>query len=63
LIASPIAYYLMDGWLQDFAYKIKISWWVFALTGGLAMIITLLTIGFQSVKSAMANPIKSLRTE
>jgi len=63
LIASPIAYYLMNGWLQDFTYKIKISWWVFALTGGIAMIITLLTIGFQSVKSAMANPVKSLRTE
>ena len=63
LITSPIAYYIMDDWLQDFAYKIKISWWVFLLTGSIAMLITLLTIGFQSIKAAMANPVKSLRTE
>ena len=63
LITSPIAYYIMDDWLQDFAYKIKISWWVFLLTGSIALLITLLTIGFQSIKAAMANPVKSLRTE
>lgn len=63
IISSPIAYYLMNGWLQDFAYKIKISWWVFVLTGSIAMLITILTIGFQSIKSARANPVKSLRTE
>jgi len=63
VIASPIAYYFMDSWLKDFSYKIRIHWWVFILTGVLAMFITFLTIGFQSIKSAMANPAKSLRTE
>lgn len=63
VIASPLAYFLMQRWLQDFAYKIEISWWIFAAAGGAAMIITLLTVSFQSVKSAIANPVKSLRTE
>ncbi|MFP2995201.1 ABC transporter permease [Spongiivirga sp. MCCC 1A20706] len=63
VIASPIAYFLMNQWLEEFAYKIDISWWVFALAGGAAMIITLFTVGFQSIKSAVANPVKSLRTE
>ncbi len=63
LIASPIAYYFMDRWLQGFAYKIQIPWWVFVLTGGFALTITLLTVCFQSIKSAVSNPVKSLRTE
>lgn len=63
LVASPIAYYFMQRWLEDFTYRIDIQWWVFALAGGFAMVITLLTVGFQSVKSAVANPVKSLRTE
>ncbi len=63
LIASPIAYYFMQDWLEDFTYRIEIKWWVFALTGGFAVIITFLTVGFQSLKSAVANPVKSLRTE
>lgn len=63
IIASPLAYYLLQNWLQDFAYKINIHWSVFALAGGFALIITLLTVGFQSVKSAIVNPVKSLRTE
>lgn len=63
LIASPIAYYLMQGWLEDFTYRIDIEWWVFALAGGFALLITVLTVSFQSVKSALANPVKSLRTE
>ncbi len=62
-IAVPIAYLLMDRWLQDYTYRIDIKWWVFALAGGCAMFITLLTVGFQSLKSAVANPIKSLKTE
>ena len=62
-IAIPIAYYLMQLWLQDFTYRIAIEWWVFALAGGFALIITFITVGFQSVKSAIANPVKSLRTE
>jgi len=63
LIASPIAYYFMQRWLEDFTYRIDIEWWVFVLAGGFAFVITLLTVGFQSLKSAVANPVKSLRTE
>lgn len=63
LIASPIAWYAMDKWLQDFAYKIDIEWWVFALAGGLAVGIALLTISVQSIKAALTNPVKSLRAE
>jgi len=63
VIASPLAWYLMDGWLQGFAYKISIGWWVFALAGLLAVGIALLTVSFQSVKAALTNPVKSLRTE
>ncbi|MDC6362182.1 MULTISPECIES: FtsX-like permease family protein [Flavobacteriaceae] len=63
LIASPVAYYFMAEWLSDFAYHIAIPLWAFALAGILAMLVTLLTIGFQALKSAMTNPVKSLRTE
>ncbi len=63
VIASPIAYYAMNRWLQDFAYKIDIEWWVFALAGLLAVSIALLTVSFQSIKAALMNPVKSLRTE
>ncbi len=63
LIASPIAYFFMQRWLEDFTYRIDIQWWVFVLAGAFALLITLLTIGVQSIKSAMANPVKSLRTE
>ena len=63
VIASPIAYYFMDGWLQDFAYKISISWWVFVFTALLSVVIALTTIGLQAIRAAMANPVKSLRTE
>jgi putative ABC transport system permease protein len=63
VIASPIAYYVMHKWLQDFAYRIDISWGVFALAGFLALLIALLTVSFQAVKAAVANPVKSLRTE
>lgn len=63
LIASPIAYYLMNYWLQDYIYRIDIEWWVFASAGFVAGFIALLTIIFQAVKVATANPIKSLRTE
>ncbi|GAB3489543.1 ABC transporter permease [Spirosoma knui] len=62
-IASPLAWYATHRWLQAFAYKVDISWWVFAATGCLAVGIAVLTIGFQSLKAAMANPVKSLRTE
>jgi putative ABC transport system permease protein len=63
VIASPIAYYAMHRWLQDFAYRVDINWWVFALAGLPAVGIALLTVSFQSVKAALVNPVKSLRSE
>jgi putative ABC transport system permease protein len=63
LIASPIAWWAMDKWLQDFAYKITISWWMFAAAGLGAILIALITVSFQSVKAALANPVRSLRTD
>ncbi len=63
LIASPLAYYFMNSWLDDFAYKIIITWWIFAFAGMLTITIALSTIGFQAIKAALANPVKSLRTE
>ncbi|MBC8153533.1 MAG: ABC transporter permease, partial [Bacteroidetes bacterium] len=63
VIASPIAWYAMNRWLQDFAYKITIEWWVFAGAGLLAVGIALLTVGFQSMKAALMNPVNSLRSE
>ncbi len=63
IIASPVAYFFMHQWLQDFAYRIDISWWVFALAGVAAVLIALITISFQTIKAALANPVKSLRTE
>jgi len=62
-IASPLAWYLMHNWLQHYDYHSTISVWVFVLTGLAAVMITLLTISFQSVKAALANPVKSLRSE
>lgn len=63
VVASPLAWYLMKQWLQDFAYRIEIQWWMFVLAGALAVGIAFLTISFQSVKAALANPVKSLRSE
>jgi len=63
LIASPIAWYFMNQWLADFAYRIDIQWWMFVVAGILAVAIAFLTIGFQSSKAALANPVKSLRSE
>ena len=63
IIASPVAWYIMHLWLQSFAYRIDISWWIFALAGLLSLIIALLVIGFQTVRSAIANPVNSIRTE
>ncbi|MEO6632408.1 MAG: FtsX-like permease family protein, partial [Mucilaginibacter sp.] len=63
LIASPIAGYLAHQWLQDFAYKVDVSWWIFAVSGLAAIFIALITISFQSVKAALANPVNSLRSE
>jgi putative ABC transport system permease protein len=63
LIAWPIAWFAANRWLQDFAYRIPVSWWVFLVAGGLALLIALATISFQAIKAAMQNPVKSLRTE
>jgi putative ABC transport system permease protein len=63
LIASPITYYFMQIWLSDFAYRIDISWWIFAVAGGIAIMIALCTIMFQGVKAALVNPVKSLKSE
>lgn len=63
IIASPVAWYIMHRWLQDFAYRVNISWWIFALAGLLSLIIALPVIGFQTVRSAIANPANTLRTE
>ena len=63
IIASPIAYWAMTKWLQDFAYRISISWWMVAVAGLSAILIALLTISFQSIKAALMNPVKTLRTE
>ena len=62
-IATPIAWYYMHTWLQDYVYRISISWWVFAAGGLAAIVIALTTISFQAIKAARANPVKSLRTE
>ena len=63
VVAAPVAWFVMNRWLQDFAYRIRISWWLFAIAALLATVITLITIGFQSVKAATANPVRSLRSE
>ena len=62
-IAVPIAWYFMHKWLQDYVYRIDISWWLFGAGGILAIVIALATISFQAIKAALANPVKSLRTE
>lgn len=60
IIAGPIAYFVMQQWLQGFAYHTNISWWIFAAAGGGALVVTLLTMSFQAIKAALANPVKSL---
>ncbi len=63
IIATPVAWIVMDKWLQNFAYRINISWWMFLIAGVAAILIALLTVSFQAIKAAIANPVKSLRTE
>jgi putative ABC transport system permease protein len=63
IITFPVAGWVMNKWLQDFAYRINISWWIFLVAGLVAVVIALLTIGFQAIKAAVSNPVKSLRTE
>jgi putative ABC transport system permease protein len=63
LIASPVAWYFMNNWLQLFAYRINIGWTVFVITSLFVIAVALITVGFHAIKAAMANPVKSLRTE
>ncbi|GAA4461755.1 ABC transporter permease [Nibrella saemangeumensis] len=63
VIASPVAWWAMNQWLQDFAYRIDVQWWVFILAGITALLIAFLTVSYQSVKAALMDPVKSLRTE
>jgi len=63
LVAFPLAWWMMSKWLDNYVYRIHISWWMFALAGVMALVIAFLTISYQSVKAALANPVKSLRTE
>jgi ABC-type antimicrobial peptide transport system permease subunit len=63
IIAEPIAYLIMNRWLQDFAYRTSTSWWIFMLAGVLAILLALVTIGFQAIRAAVANPVTILRSE
>lgn len=63
IIAAPLAYWAMDLWLQDFAYRTKMEWWIFAFAGLIAILVAFLTVSFQSVKAALANPIGALKSE
>jgi len=63
ILAFPVAWYFMNNWLQDFAYRISMPWWIFIIAGIVAAFIALVTISFQAIKAAVSNPVKSLRTE
>lgn len=63
IIAMPVAWYIMNRWLEDFAYRTHISWWMFAIAGSLVLLVALITVSFEAIKAAIANPVKSLRTE
>jgi putative ABC transport system permease protein len=63
LISFPLSYWAMSKWLQSFAYRIHVSWWIFLIAGVIAILIALITISFQAIKAAIANPVKSLRSE
>jgi putative ABC transport system permease protein len=63
VIATPVAWYLMQNWMEDFQYRIGIEWWVFVLAAGLALVVAFLTVSFQAIKAALVNPVKSLRSE
>jgi len=63
LISLPLGWYVMNKWLEDFTYRINIPWWVFLLAAFLAVLISVLTVSYQSIKAAIVNPVKSLRSE
>jgi putative ABC transport system permease protein len=62
-IATPVAWWAMNKWLQDFAYRISIGWWMFVAVGAICLVIALVTMSFQAIKAAVGNPAESLRTE
>lgn len=63
VLASPLAWYVMDKWLHNFVYHIDLSWGIFVLAGGISISVALFTVSFQSVKAALMNPVKSLKSE
>ena len=63
LVASPVAWWAMHSWLSDYSYRVPIQWWVFALAGLVSVLIALATVSYQAIRAALANPVKSLRTE
>ena len=63
IIASPVAWWVMSKWLQDFAYRVNLSWWIFVIAGVAALLIAMITVSFQAIRAAITNPVKSLRTE
>jgi len=63
IISFPIAHYLLNQWLSNFAYRIDIEWWMYAIGGGIALLIAIITVSSQAIKAAMINPVKSLRSE
>jgi putative ABC transport system permease protein len=63
LFAAPLAWYFMNKWLQDFAYRVHLGWWIFLATATITLFIALSTVIYQAIKAAIANPVKSLRTE
>jgi putative ABC transport system permease protein len=63
LIAIPISWLVINKWLEDFAYRIQIKWWMFALAGIVSLLIALATLSFQAIKAAIANPVQSLRSD
>ncbi len=63
LIAAPITWYFINGWLQGFAYRIPVYWWIFVIAAGTAILVALLTISFQAIKAAITSPVESLRSE
>ncbi len=63
VIATPVSWWCMYRWLETFAYRISISWWMFGIAGGLALLIALVTVSFHAIRAAVANPVRSLRAD
>jgi putative ABC transport system permease protein len=63
IIAWPVAYFAMQVWLERFAYRTGVEWWIFIVSGGMALFIALITVSYQAIRAALTNPVKSLRSE